>query len=127
MIHRIASWLFGPREPDLATPRPLFGTSIEELEKAPTEYAKPFAVREPYLTVGDQRQALRNPITVMGQQQFAARHQNYPHPWIAYLAARADVIDWLHAEECNTDEEIAITLSMSVGTVTAIRTRARPS
>lgn len=48
-----------------------------------------------------------------------------PHPWAAFLAARADCIDMLHKDGM-TDEEIAGALSMTGGQqVYLIRTRER--
>jgi hypothetical protein len=50
-----------------------------------------------------------------------------PHPWQAFLDARADAIDWLHSDG-KTDAEIAKTLSMDGPVqVYLIRTRHRPS
>ncbi len=46
------------------------------------------------------------------------------HPWQRFLDARADVIDWLK-KEGDTDERIAIQLSMDANQVRMIRERDR--
>ena len=47
------------------------------------------------------------------------------HPWDAFLAARANAIDWMH-EEGDDDQKIARVLSMDERQVMLIRTRVRP-
>jgi hypothetical protein len=60
------------------------------------------------------------------QKALAAQRESV-HPWQAFLEARADAIDWLHADG-KTDAEIAKTLSMDGPVqVYLIRTRHRAS
>jgi hypothetical protein len=60
------------------------------------------------------------------REALAAQRESV-HPWQAFLEARADAIDWLHADG-KTDAEIAKTLSMDGPVqVYLIRTRHRPS
>jgi hypothetical protein len=65
-------------------------------------------------------------ITRANATSLAAQRESV-HPWQAFLEARADAIDWLHADG-KTDAEIAKTLSMDGPVqVYLIRTRHRPS
>lgn len=53
------------------------------------------------------------------------RQDGWPggHPWLMYLAARADCIEWMANEERCNDAEIAKMLSMDMLQVTLIRLR----
>jgi hypothetical protein len=44
------------------------------------------------------------------------------HPWLAFLHARAEVIDWLHGRG-KSDRQIAVELSMDPDQVRLIRLR----